>query len=116
MKTMAERYTDESLQADIDAGGYGAGGMHPRQAVELIKVPAEHRERVYWEANTLCNINGGNLSGNIYYARTEFMRNLEAGEPEKELYGENFARVAREREAELRKITGDPGAIYNPFL
>lgn len=109
-------FTDTALEADIAAGGYGRpGGIHPRQAKELIEVPAEHRERVYWEAGTLGNIRGGVLSGNIFYARTELMRNLEAGEPERELYGERFAREARERETELRKITGDPGAIYNPF-
>lgn len=107
-------YTDAELQASIDAGGYGVG-IHPRQAKELIQVPFEYRRRVVAEAHTLNNVVGGILSGNVYSARAELQRNIDAGEPERELYGENFARVAREREAELRRITGNPAAIYNPF-
>ena len=109
-------YTDAELQASIDEGGYGIGaGIHPAQARELIQVPFEYRKRVVAEAHTLCNVRGGIMSGNLYYARAELQRNIDAGEPERELYGENFARVAREREAELRRITGNPAAIYNPF-
>lgn len=107
-------YTDAELQASIEAGGYGAG-IHPAQAKELIQVPFEHRRRVVAEARTLMNVVGGIMSGALYSARAELQRNIDAGEPERELYGENFARVAREREAELRQITGNPAAIYNPF-
>lgn len=107
-------YTDAELQASIDAGGYGVG-IHPAQARELIQVPFEYRARVVAEARTLCGVVGGIMSGAIYNARMELQRNIDAGEPERELYGENFARVAREREAELRRITGNPAAIYNPF-
>lgn len=107
-------YTDEELQASIDAGGYGIG-IHPRQARELIQVPFEYRRRVVAEAHTLVNVVGGIMSGALYSARQELQRNIDAGAPERELYGENFARIAREREAELRRITGNPNAIYNPF-
>lgn len=109
-------YTDAELQASIAEGGYGIkAGIHPAQAKELIKVPFEYRRRVIAEAHTLCNVVGGIMSGAIYSARTELQRNIDAGEPERELYGENFARVAREREAELRRISGNPNAIYDPF-
>lgn len=107
-------YTDAELQASIDAGGYGVG-IHPAQARELIQVPFEYRRRLVAEAQTLVNVVGGIMSGALYNARAELQRNIDAGEPERELYGENFARVAREREAELRRITGNPAAIYNPF-
>lgn len=89
--------------------------LHERQQAEMVLVPEEYRDRVWAEAHTLCNIRGGIMSGNLYYARQELQRNIDAGEPERELYGENFARVAREREAELRRITGNPAAIYDPF-
>ncbi len=89
--------------------------LHPRQQAEMVKVPEEYRSRVWAEAQTLTNVRGGIMSGNLYYARRELEAHIEAGHPERELYGENFARVAREREAELRRVTGNPAAIYNPF-
>lgn len=107
-------YTDAELQASIDAGGYGIG-IHPAQAKELIQVPFEYRRRVVAEAHTLCNVIGGIMSGSLYHARIALQRNIDAGEPERELYGEKFARIAREKEAELRRVTGNPAAIYNPF-
>ena len=109
-------YTDEAIQAKIDGDkDSGAPFVHANSLRELLKVPVEYRARVLAEAYTLNNVVGGILSGNVYAARAELQRNIDAGEPERELYGENFARVAREREAELRRITGDPAAIYNPF-
>lgn len=106
-------FTDTALEADIAAGGYGRpGGIHPRQAAELIKAPEEYRQRIYNEAGTLTNVLGGVLSGTIYDARVELMRNLEAGEPERELYGERYAREAREREEEIRQALWNAGAHY----
>lgn len=89
--------------------------LHPRQQAEMVKVPEEYRDRAWAEAHTLTNILGGIMSANLSYARRELQANIDAGHPEKELYGEEFARAARDREAELRRVSGNPAAIYNPF-
>lgn len=113
---MVSIYTDEALQASIDGDrNSGAPFIHANSLRELLKAPEMYRARILAEAYTLNNVLGGILSGNVYAARRELQRNNDAGEPERELYGENFARVAREREAELRRITGNSAAIYNPF-
>lgn len=91
--------SDEGLQASIDAGGYGApGGFHPRQANVLLTVPAEYRDRVYWEAGTRQNLMGGILSDQMHYAAQDMNRLIAAGAPDVEMYGERTAREHRERE------------------
>ena len=103
------------LEADCEFGGYGVC-THPAQAYELLKLDDPHlRRRAHDEAHTLQNIMGGILSGAIYNAVSSIKRNIDRGQPDAELYGERFAREAREREAELRAVTGDPTAIHNPF-
>lgn len=106
------RYSTESLQADIDHGGYGIT-THPRQARELLKLDTpERRQRAMSEAQTRQNIRGGVLSSCLFAAVADLLANIAADEEARELYGERVARTAREREAELRKT--QPGAIYTP--
>lgn len=58
------RYSDEVLTATIAAGGYGiAGGVHPRQAEHLMRLPdAAARAAAMDEAGTRQNLQGGVLS------------------------------------------------------
>lgn len=110
----AIRYSDELLEASVAAGGYGIE-IHPNQARELLRLATiEHRTRAAAEAQTLGNLIGGVPSGNYYRAVTDLLRLIADGREDEELYGERTAREYREREAELRKVTGDPSAIYYP--
>jgi hypothetical protein len=110
----AIRLSDEVLAhtaADTDPMA-SRGDKHA--APYLLKVPYRQRRRAEGEAQTLMNLIGGVYSGNVYNATQEIAKNIAAGDPDKELYGERTAREYREREEELRKITGNPAAIYYP--
>ena len=109
--TEPEPYSDEALDADEKDGMPG-----PRHAAKYLRTldTVERRKRAVSEAWTLGNVRGGIFSSNVYSAVSELLRNIEAGNESAELYGERFARVAREREAELRATTGNPNAIYYP--
>lgn len=99
----AYHLSDEGLQASIDAGGYGApGGFHPRQAQSLLTVPAEYREKVYWEASTRQNLQGGILSDQIHYAAQDMNRMIAAGKADDEMYAQRVAREAREADRAQR--------------
>ena len=108
------KYTTEMLEADVEHGDLGIL-THPSQAAELLKLDTvELRKRAMGEAQTLTNIMGGVLSGALYNAVNSIKHNIANGTPDAELYGERFAREAREKEAELRRATGDSSAIYYP--
>ena len=95
--------SDEGLQASIDAGGYGTpGGFHPRQARSLLTVPVEYREKVYWEASTRVNLQGGILSDQIHYAAQDMARMIAAGTADAEMHAGRVAREAREADRAAR--------------
>ena len=110
----SHKFDTDMLEADVEHGDLGLL-THPNQARELLRLETpELRERAMDEAHTLVNIMGGVLSGAIRNAVSAIRHNIANGEPDKELYGEKFAREAREQEVKLRKATGDPSAIYHP--
>lgn len=106
-----EPYSDEALDADEKDGL--PGSRHAAKYLRTLDTPAR-RKRAVSEAWTLGNIIGGIYSNNVAKAVSELSRNIANGNESAELYGEKFARVAREREAELRATTGNPNAIYYP--
>lgn len=110
----AHRYSDAWLD-EAEAGQYGRGDQNAAPYLRQLATQVQRRRAVA-EAWTLNNVVGGRFSSNVYAAVREMLRNIEAGNESKELYGEHFARVAREREADLRRTTGNPNAIHNPFL
>lgn len=110
----ALKYTTPMLEADVEEGGYGLQ-THPRQARELLKLDTEaHRRRAYEEATTLQNLMGGNLSSQLCSSVQALQRLIAQGTEDEELYGERTARVYREREQELRRLSNNPAAIYYP--
>lgn len=109
----ALRFTDDMLRADVTEGGYGVL-THSRQAAVLLRLPEQYRRRADAEAHTLSNLIGGIHSGNLSNAANAILANIAAGNPDAELYGERTAREYREREADLRKASGNPAAIYYP--
>lgn len=111
-KPAAERYSDEWLD-EAEAGKHGIGDRNSAAYLRTL-LTIDQRKRAVSEAYTLANMSGGRYSGNVWRAVHELARNILAGNEAKELQGEEFARVAREREAELRKATGNPNAIYYP--
>lgn len=110
----ALKFTTPMLEADLAEGSYGIL-THSTQARELLKLDTEaRRQRVWDEAHTLSNLIGGVLSQHLYSAADSLLRNIAEGRESDELYGERTARQYREREQELRQITGNPSAIYYP--
>lgn len=108
------QYSDAMLRADIEAGGYGIR-THPRVAEPLLRLDTvERRVRAVNEAHTLGNVVGGVPSANIRSAVDSLLALIARGAENEELYGERFARVAREQEADLRASSGDSAAIYYP--
>lgn len=107
-----ERYSDEWLTL-AEADHFGRGDRNSAHYLRTLAT-IDQRKRAVSEAWTLGNIIGGRYSGNVGNAVSELARNIANGNESAELYGERFARVAREREAELRATTGNPNAIYYP--
>lgn len=107
----AYRYTDAWLD-EVAVSGM-PGERHSAPYLRKLDTK-EQRERAVAEAHTLSNIRGGIHSSNVYSAVSEMLRNIAAGNESKELYGERFAREAREAEKALRERTGNPNAIYYP--
>lgn len=108
------KFTTGMLRADVEHGSLGLQ-THPRQAAELLKLDTPtRRRRAYDEACTLQNVIGGTMSGCLADAVANLLRLIEAGTEDRELYGEGFARQAREAEADLRRISGNPTAIHVP--
>lgn len=101
----AARFTTEGLEATIAAGGEGTpGGLHPRQATELLALddPAL-RQRAYDEAQTRQNLSSsGILSGHIYAAVAEIKRRLANGTLDQMLWAERIAHNALEAERAAR--------------
>lgn len=112
-KPEPERYSDEWLDAEI-AAGMDRGTINSAPYLRKLDTVAR-RSRAVSEAYTLGNVVGGRFSGNVYAAVNALLRAIENGTEDERLYGENFAHTAREREQELRQVTGNPNAIYNPF-
>ncbi len=108
-------YTDEALLADIAKyeGTSAHGWLNIDKALLRLDTP-ERRVRAKGEGETLTNLIGGITSHNVNMAVDTLLRQIAAGEEDKELYGERTAREYREREANLRKATGNPAAIYYP--
>ena len=107
-----ERYSDAWLTL-AEADHFGRGDRNSARYLRTLDT-IERRKRAVSEAWTLGNIIGGIYSNNVANAVSELSRNILNGNESAELYGEKFARVAREREAELRQVTGNPNAIYYP--
>jgi len=112
-KMVPERYSDDWLT--LKEMGIMRGWRN--SAADLRKLDTvERRSRAVSEAYTILNIVPGQIfSGAVYGAVRELLHNIESGNESKELHGERFAREAREAEAELRRVTGNPNAIHNPF-
>ena len=108
----AIQLSDTMLTASLTAKHYST---HPAQAHELLQVDTvARRRRVLAEAHTLSNLIGGVLSGCLCNARQSLARLITEGREADEMYGERTAREYREREADLRAVTGNPAAIYYP--
>lgn len=112
-KMVPDRYSDDYLTLN-EMGPFPGDRNAARYLRKLDTV--ERRKRAVNEAHTLLNIIPGMIySGAVSNAVSALLRAIEIGLEGERLYGENFAHVARERERELRQVTGNPNAIYNPF-
>jgi hypothetical protein len=110
---LPKRYTDAWLDL-AETGRFGRGDQNAARYLRKLDT-VERRQRAVFEAHTLGNVVGGRFSGNVHNAVTELLRNIESGTEDQPLYGEKFAHDAREAEKELRRVTGNPNAIHNPF-
>jgi hypothetical protein len=106
-----ERYSDDWLTLQEMHGMPG-----PRKAAPYLRKldTVERRQRAVSEAYTLCNIRRTIFSHAVADAVSNMLRNIADGNESAELYGEKFARQARETEKFYREQTGNPNLIYYP--
>jgi hypothetical protein len=108
------RLSDENLNSYLTDPKAMPGDRNSAPYLLLLDTP-ERRWRAEGEAHTLLNLGvAGRYSHGVHLAANALLHLIAAGREDDELYGERTARIYREREAELRRTTGNPAAIYYP--
>lgn len=111
-----ERYTDEWITWARSSGNPSRGDRNAADWLQKLDTVAR-RQRAVDEAHTIMNVVPGiRYSSAVGDAVRTILRQIENGAEDTELYGAKFAREAREQEADLRRITGNPAAIHVPHL
>ena len=95
------RFTTEALEATLEDWG----GIHPRQAIHLLKLDTvERRQRAYAEAMTQQNLFGDILSACLSRAVHALLESIANNTEQQELYGERTAREYREAEKKANDL------------
>jgi hypothetical protein len=103
-KDIMDKYTDEALEAvKSDTSLLSTGDRNA--APYLLKLATvEQRKRAVADAHTRMNLMGFRYSEAVYHSVSDLLRNIEAGEEDKPLYGEATAKKFRDAENERRKL------------
>lgn len=101
---MITDYTTEGLlKAQSSTGSMNNGARNA--APYLLKLDTvEQRKRATSDAMTRMNLMGFRYSEAVWHSVTDLLRNIEAGEESKPLYGEATAKKYRDAENERRKL------------
>lgn len=97
-------YSTEALEAVKSSTAIMSTGDRNAAPYLLKLETAEQRKRAVADAHTRMNLMGFRYSEAVYHSVSDLLRNIEAGQEDKPLYGEATAKKYRDAENERKAL------------